>query len=695
MPYLGALISDPLAASDGDAWVRVDLAHPEFRVWMNGAAVTLATAGEVVDLNATVTAHIGATTNVHGIADTSALVTTPAMTTAIATAVDAHNAATTNVHGIADTTELVTTPAMTTAIATAVDAHSAVTTNVHGIADTAELVTNAGLQTALDTHSAVTTNVHGIADTAELVTNAGLQTALDTHSAVTTNVHGIADTAELVTTPAMDAALTAAVNAYNAVTTNVHGIADTAELVTGTEMNTAVATALDEHNITTAGVHGIVDVTDLVTTGLMQTAINAAVGGHKNATNSVHGITDTTLLVTTPAMDTAIAAVVDAHNAAAEGVHGLPATSSVVGYDTVERMVTLPDGGNIVLTPDAGEGGNITAAGGEFSELLVSNTVQMNAGAHISDEGQGFTWATGPGYGKYRQFVGHLTPTNPLYPETDWQYRIGSYNWLWDKTTGGSVKDVPGDAAFQMVFESSWENLFEWNFDLSTRSDNLGHRRLGFFYNKDTASALWQLSTTDGIALNLGGGDEAQLSWQSTTAVSKTMLMQAKSNNNAHAVVRAVNGAGNYLASQISGATTNGSNYAGLGDVNVALLHSNVPMLVGPFTASALNLMTAGTLRGGITSGGVWCLGSMATTDAAAGELVLQAGKRITSRTSNAAVSAPLIGLDTSDRTALYLQSKPLNLQSPSTATTAGAALGYIKAVIGGTTVKIPYFADV
>ena len=69
-------------------------------------------------------------------------------------AVTTHNSATTSVHGIADTAALATTSAVSSAqtaaesfATTAVSTHNDDTTNVHGIADTSVLVTTTGTQT--------------------------------------------------------------------------------------------------------------------------------------------------------------------------------------------------------------------------------------------------------------------------------------------------------------------------------------------------------------------------------------------------------------------------------------------------------------------------------------------------------------------------------------------------------------------
>ena len=94
-----------------------------------------------------VSTHSSDTTNVHGIADTSALALTATVATDISTAVSTHSSDTTDVHGIADTSALATTSATASAISTAVSDHNTDTTNVHGIADTSILATTTGSQT--------------------------------------------------------------------------------------------------------------------------------------------------------------------------------------------------------------------------------------------------------------------------------------------------------------------------------------------------------------------------------------------------------------------------------------------------------------------------------------------------------------------------------------------------------------------
>ena len=98
-----------------------------------------------------------------------------------------HNNTTENVHGIADTSVLVTDSILAEAITDSIDTHNDLTTNVHGIPDTSVLVTDSDLSGAvsvvsgdLGTHTGLTTSVHGIADTSLLVTQADLEDALDT-----------------------------------------------------------------------------------------------------------------------------------------------------------------------------------------------------------------------------------------------------------------------------------------------------------------------------------------------------------------------------------------------------------------------------------------------------------------------------------------------------------------------------------
>jgi hypothetical protein len=102
---------------------------------------------------------------------------------------------------------------------------------------------------------------------------------LSTHAADTSSVHGIADTSALATS----SDVSTAVSNHSSDTTSVHGIADTSALATATDIST--------HNSDTTSVHGIADTSALATTTDLST--------HASDTSSVHGIADTSVLLTT------------------------------------------------------------------------------------------------------------------------------------------------------------------------------------------------------------------------------------------------------------------------------------------------------------------------------------------------------------------------------------------------------------
>jgi hypothetical protein len=169
----------------------------------------------------------------------------------IADSIDQHNA-TTNIHGIANTSLLATTSYVDTAEADAITAagtaasqnlssHNALTTGVHGIDNTANLATTSSVSTAISNHNDETENVHGITNTEDLATKTYADTAVTTHNSETEDVHGIANTALLATT--------ANITTHNEATENVHGILDTADLATQEYVNTAVGNATVDQSL--------------------------------------------------------------------------------------------------------------------------------------------------------------------------------------------------------------------------------------------------------------------------------------------------------------------------------------------------------------------------------------------------------------------------------------------------------------
>jgi hypothetical protein len=233
----------------------------ELAAVIDGAPELLNTLNELAaamgDDPAFITNHTTATTNVHGIASTSALATTAAMNTAIgisslASAQDATAKANAAEAAAIDAAALDATAkssAAGTAAGAALVAHEADTTNVHGIPNTALLATESYVNNAISAHSADETNVHGIADTAILVTTTGAATL--TNKTITAplgltksdvalgNVDNTSDANKPVST-ATGTAISTAVSDHNADTTNVHGIANTLVLATLTDVTNAV-----------------------------------------------------------------------------------------------------------------------------------------------------------------------------------------------------------------------------------------------------------------------------------------------------------------------------------------------------------------------------------------------------------------------------------------------------------------------
>ena len=250
----------------------------ELAAVIDGAPDLLNTLNELAaamgDDPAFITNHTTATTNVHGIASTSALATTAAVNTAISISAGASaQDATTKANS-----------AQAAGIAAA-DAASAAAAAASGAAST--------VATALTTHTADTTDIHGIVDTALLSTKSYADTAassaVSTHSSDTTGVHGIADTSLLATTVYADAAV-AVENAARvaAVTAAVAGLTKSsvgldqvdntsdANKPVSTATGTAIGTAVSDHNADTTNVHGIADTSVLVTQTQLTNAISGA-----------------------------------------------------------------------------------------------------------------------------------------------------------------------------------------------------------------------------------------------------------------------------------------------------------------------------------------------------------------------------------------------------------------------------------
>ena len=241
-----------------------------------------AIASEVANRNTAIGDHSGLTTNVHGIANTLALVTSSILTTQV------ENITSLIATQLETVTSLIATESetITNAYSSAIEdqgtdfenALANLAANV--LTDLTNLSANvlSDYTDAISAHGSDTTNVHGIADTTVLTTATQVATAkqeaidaaanasataLSTHNSETVNVHGIANTAALATqsyadtaeADAITAAGTAAdskiANAVAALTkssvglANVDNTADSAKPVSTAQAN-AIATAKAE-----------------------------------------------------------------------------------------------------------------------------------------------------------------------------------------------------------------------------------------------------------------------------------------------------------------------------------------------------------------------------------------------------------------------------------------------------------------
>jgi hypothetical protein len=187
----------------------------------------------------------------------------PAFFTTVATNLSTHQSDTTQIHGIADTSVLVTNAIL--------EAHRTDTTEVHGIPDTSVLVTQDGMEeyvgtavgNATVTQSALAgTGIDWNSDTDQfdidntVATKTYADSAVSTHNSDTTMVHGIADTSALATTSDVSTAKSGAettaagyVTTHNDDTSNVHGIADTSILATTTGTQTLTNKTLNSPTI--------------------------------------------------------------------------------------------------------------------------------------------------------------------------------------------------------------------------------------------------------------------------------------------------------------------------------------------------------------------------------------------------------------------------------------------------------------
>ena len=332
---------------------------------IEGTSVNLDTFAEVATAIEALQEHEAATTQIHGITDTSDLV----ISSQLSSAISVHNLLTENIHGIEDTAELATKDYADTAAATAASsaqstAQSFATTAANNAQSAAEDYADSVSSTGITAHNAVTTNVHGILDTADLALLSDVSdaqsaaedyadsvssTGITAHNAVTTNVHGILDTTQLATKAYADAAASAVsddLDSHANDTTGIHGITDTSLLVTTDGSQTLTnktltspvintPTGITKSDVGLENVNNTSDADKPISTAT-QTALDLkaaiaspALTGTPTAPTATAG-TNTTQIATTAYADTAVSSAITNHNSDTENVHGIADTADLV-----------------------------------------------------------------------------------------------------------------------------------------------------------------------------------------------------------------------------------------------------------------------------------------------------------------------------------------------------------------------------
>jgi hypothetical protein len=254
-----------LANVDNTSDLLKPVSDPQAAAILTAKTEAITAAGTAADSK--VSTHNSNTTDVHGIADTTALATKAyadtAETDAIFTAgqaadakVLAHNDETTNVHGILDTGELVTSADLVIAIGNALDGAVGGYPSLAGYGidwnstdeafDLApEIATKAYADTAAST--AVTTAVAAL--TKSSVGLSSVDNTADTAKPVSTVQATAIDTAKTEAITAAASAADTKISTHNTDTTDVHGIADTSLLALKSEVAAVTKASLGLGNV--------------------------------------------------------------------------------------------------------------------------------------------------------------------------------------------------------------------------------------------------------------------------------------------------------------------------------------------------------------------------------------------------------------------------------------------------------------
>ena len=238
-----------LAAALGD--------NPAFLTGLDSSIGTVSDAVSVVEGN--LTTHNSATTSVHGIADTSDLVTQENLTDAI-NAAEVNQSALAGVgidwNSVDSQFDIDSTVATKTYADDAIGTHNSDSTSVHGIANTADLATKSYADDAIGAHNSATTSVHGIADTSDLVTQENLTDAINAAEVNQSALAGVGidwnsvdSQFDIDSTVATKTYADDAVTDHNDLTQNIHGIADTSLLATTADVAAVTKTTLGLGNV--------------------------------------------------------------------------------------------------------------------------------------------------------------------------------------------------------------------------------------------------------------------------------------------------------------------------------------------------------------------------------------------------------------------------------------------------------------
>ena len=287
-----------------------------------------------------------------------------------------HEGTTTNIHGVADMTALATFSYVDTAVST----HSQDTTNIHGIADTADLATIDYVDTEIST---LDTTAQGYATTAGNTA----ATNLSNHASDTTNVHGISDTAALALTADVNSGLALKQDKVTGVSDTEIGYLDGVTSAIQTQIDSKASSSdLSSHASDTTSIHGISDTANLAYvnaanqtfTGNMEVDGNLVVDGDftVNGTNFSASATSITIednmvqLAHQNAANTVDLGLVVAYNDGAAKHAGIVRDVSDAKWKLFKDVSTEPS-----TTVAFGEGSlddlalnNITAAGVVFTD---------------------------------------------------------------------------------------------------------------------------------------------------------------------------------------------------------------------------------------------------------------------------------------------------------------------------------------